>query len=151
MRLSITLAVLGLMLVGLTACPMQPGGGAEGADGGAGMLTTILPLVLLFGVFYFLIIRPQQKKQKHHREMLTNVRRGDQIVTGGGIVGNVMRIDREDNLLVEIAPDVRVKVMRSAISDVIRRPAPIGEDEEEDYEEEEEEAERPEDEGRGKD
>ena len=82
--------------------------------------------------------------------MLTNVRRGDQGVTGGGIVGNVMRIDREDNLLVEIAPDVRVKVMRSSISDVIRRPAPIGEDD--DYEEEEEEeAERPEDEGRGKD
>ncbi|MEE9300093.1 MAG: preprotein translocase subunit YajC [Alphaproteobacteria bacterium] len=151
MRLSITLAVLGLMLVGLTACPMQTGG-VEGADGGAGMLTTILPLVLLFGVFYFLIIRPQQKKAKHHREMLTNVRRGDQIVTGGGIVGNVMRIDREDNLLVEIAPDVRVKVMRSAISDVIRRPAPIGEDEDfEEEEEEEEEAERPEDEGRGKD
>ena len=74
------------------------------------------------------------------------------IVTGGGIVGNVMRIDREDNLLVEIAPDVRVKVMRSAISDVIRRPAPIGEDEDfEEEEEEEEEAERPEDEGRGKD
>ena len=149
MRLSITLAVLGLMLVGLTACPMQTG--VEGADGGAGMLTTILPLVLLFGVFYFLIIRPQQKKAKHHREMLTNVRRGDQIVTGGGIVGNVMRIDREDNLLVEIAPDVRVKVMRSAISDVIRRPAPIGEDEDFEEEEEEEEAERPEDEGRGKD
>ena len=79
--------------------------------------------------------------------MIAEVRRGDQIVTGGGIVGNVVRIDRDNNLQVEIAPDLRVKVMRDTVSEVSARPTPIGgeddpnedEDEDEEYEEEEEE------------
>lgn len=151
-------AAFGLILMGLAAC--QPGGvgGIEG-EGGGSMLTTILPLILIFAVFYFLIIRPQQRKQKAHRQMIAEVRRGDQIVTGGGIVGNVVRIDRDNNLQVEIAPDLRVKVMRDTVSEVLARPTPIGgeddpyedEDEDEEYEEgeyeEEEEEEAEEDKG----
>ena len=89
-------------------------------------------------VFYFLLIRPQQKKQKAHREMLNQVSRGDDVVTNGGIVGHVVKIGRDDNLLVEIAPDVRVRVMRTMISEVIRSPDSDftdEEDEDEDYEE----------------
>jgi preprotein translocase subunit YajC len=94
--------------------------------------------VLIFVVFYFLLIRPQQKKQKKHRAMLSEVHRGDDIVTNGGIVGHVVKVGRDDNLLVEIAPNVRVRVMRTMISEVIRRPDPDfdEEDEEEDFDEE---------------
>ncbi len=129
-------SLLGLVLFGLTACP-QPGAGGEG-EGGLGGIGAILPLVLIFVVFYFLLIRPQQKKQKAHRAMLSDVHRGDDIVTNGGIVGHVVKVGRDDNLLVEIAPNVRVRVMRNMISEVIRRPDPDfdDEDEDEDFEEE---------------
>jgi len=125
-------------LFGLTACPPPGQGGAEGGGGGFGGIEAILPLILIFVVFYFLLIRPQQKKQKKHREMLNQVSRGDDVVTNGGIVGHVVKIGRDDNLLVEIAPDVRVRVMRTMISEVIRRPDPDfddEEDEDEDYDE----------------
>lgn len=132
-------ALLGLVLSTLAACvPPQGGGGAQEGGGAGGMLTTLLPLILIFAVFYFLIIRPQQKKHRTHREMLSQIRRGDQIVTGGGIIGNVVRVDRDDNLQVEIAPSVRVKVLRSSVQDVIHRPTPIAEDEEEEGEQEQE-------------
>ena len=127
--------LLGLALVSLTACP-QPGQGGEG-EGGLGGIGAILPLVLIFVVFYFLLIRPQQKKQKAHRQMLSEVNRGDDVVTNGGIVGHVIKA-RDDNLLVEIAPNVRVRVMRTMISEVIRRPEPDFDDdeaEEDEYEE----------------
>jgi preprotein translocase subunit YajC len=130
-------SLLGLVLVGLTACP-QPGAGGGESEGGLGGIGAILPLVLIFVVFYFLLIRPQQKKQKKHRAMLSEVHRGDDIVTNGGIVGHVVKVGRDDNLLVEIAPNVRVRVMRTMISEVIRRPDPDfdEEDEEEDFDEE---------------
>ena len=125
-------ALLGLVLFGLTACP-QPGAGGEG-DGGLGGIGAILPLVLIFVVFYFLLIRPQQKKQKAHKQMLSEVRRGDDVVTNGGIVGHVIK-SRDENLLVEIAPGVRVRVMRTMISEVIRRPDPDFDEDDEDDEE----------------
>ena len=128
------ISLLTAVLLGLTACPQ--GGGGEGD--GLGGIGAILPLVLIFVVFYFLLIRPQQKKQKARRAMLQEVHRGDDVVTNGGIVGHVVKVGRDDNLLVEIAPNVRVRVMRNMISEVIRRPDPDfdEEDEEEDYEEE---------------
>ena len=130
-------SLLAALLFGLTACP--PGGQGGEGEGGLGGIGAILPLVLIFVVFYFLLIRPQQKKQKAHRAMLQEVHRGDDIVTNGGIVGHVVKVGRDDNLLVEIAPDVRVRVMRTMISEVIRRPDPDfdgDEDEEdEDYDE----------------
>ena len=126
------LGVSAIMLLGLGACmPGQQGAGGEGA-GGSDMLMSILPLVLIFVVFYFLLIRPQQKKQKAHRAMLQQVNRGDDIVTSGGIVANVVRA-RDDQLLVEIAPDVRVRVMRGNVAEVIRR-SEVDFDDEEDFE-----------------
>lgn len=125
---------LGLALIALTACPpMQQGGEAGGGD----MLMSILPLILIFVVFYFLLIRPQQRKQKAHREMLSNVSRGDDIVTNGGLVGNVIKVGRGDSLLVEIAPDVRVRVMRNMISQIMPRHEEFEEEEEEDDDEDE--------------
>lgn len=106
---------------------------AQGAGGGFGGLESLLPLILIFVVFYFLLIRPQQKKQKAHREMLGALRRGDRIVTAGGIIGQIMRVS-DNELTVEIAPDVRVKVMRGLVSDVLARPEPA-EDEEDEEEE----------------
>ena len=115
------IAALSAVLLGLSAC-MPPGGEGGGEGGLGGGMMTILPLVLIFAVFYFLIIRPQQRKSKTHKAMLQSVRRGDQVVTGGGIIGNVTKIDRDDNLHVEIAPGVRVKVTRTSVTDVITRP-----------------------------
>ncbi len=130
-------SLLVALLFGLTACP--PGGQGGEGEGGLVGIGAILPLVLIFVVFYFLLIRPQQKKQKAHRAMLQEVHRGDDIVTNGGIVGHVVKVGRDDNLLVEIAPDVRVRVMRTMISEVIRRPDPDFDDDEdeedEDYDE----------------
>jgi len=85
-----------------------------------------VPLVLIFVVFYFLLIRPQQKKMKEHRAMLEAVRRGDRIVTNGGIVGLVTKAAPDDReLTVEIAENVRVKVMRDMISSVLSKTEPV--------------------------
>ena len=82
---------------------------------------TLLPLVLIFVVFYFLLIRPQQKKVKEHREMLDKLRRGDRVVTNGGIIGKIMKVVNETELDLEIADGVRVRVMRSMISSLYAR------------------------------
>jgi preprotein translocase subunit YajC len=74
-------------------------------------------------VFYFLLIRPQQKRAKEHRDMLGNLRRGDRVVTGGGIVGTVQKV-ADDELTVEIAENVRVKVIRSTVTTVLARTEP---------------------------
>ncbi len=84
--------------------------------GGAGAIVQLLPLVAIFGVFYFILIRPQQKKQKDQRAMLENLVRGDKVVTGGGIVGTVIKADAgKEEMFVEIAPNVRVTVLRSTV------------------------------------
>ncbi len=126
----------------------QPGGApgtgtaAGGQGGGSDILMSILPLVLIFVVFYFLLIRPQQKKQKALKEMLSGVKRGDDIVTTSGMIGRVIKIDRDNNLLVEVAPNVRIKFMRSAVAEIVRRPEPARatgvDEEEEDVEPEDE-------------
>src|SRR5215470_14531430 len=87
-------------------------------------LIQFLPLVLIFVVFYFLLIRPQQKKQKDHRTMLDAVRRGDRIVTGGGIIATVNRVVSPEELEVDIATGVRVRVVRSTVSQVLAKPDP---------------------------
>jgi preprotein translocase subunit YajC len=96
--------------------------------GGSEALMQILPLVLIFVVFYFLLIRPQQKKAKEHKEMLTKLRRGDRVVTGGGIVGTIAKAAEGDEIVVEIAENVRVKVVRGTISAVISRGEPAKDD-----------------------
>jgi preprotein translocase subunit YajC len=92
---------------------------------GGDMFMSLLPLVLVFAIFYFLLIRPQQTKMKQHREMLENLKKGDQVVTAGGIVGKIAKIEASDNqLLVEIAPNVQVKVIRQTVADLLTKPAP---------------------------
>jgi preprotein translocase subunit YajC len=87
-------------------------------------LIQFLPLILIFVVFYFLLIRPQQKKQKDHRSMLDALRRGDRIVTGGGIFATVNRVVSNEEVEVDIAPNVRVRILRSTISNVLAKPDP---------------------------
>ena len=93
---------------------------ALSGGGGMGGLESLLPLVLIFVVFYFLLIRPQQKKQKQHRQMLEALRRGDRVVTAGGIIGTITKAS-ETELTVEITDGVKVKVMRGLISDVLAK------------------------------
>lgn len=100
---------------------------AQGAGGGGlGGMEQLLPLVLIFVVFYFLLIRPQQKKAKLHREMLGNLRRGDRIVTNGGLIGSITRVPNETELIVEIADGVKVRVLRGMIAESLSKsdPAP---------------------------
>lgn len=88
-------------------------------------LAQLLPLILIGVVFYFLLIRPQQKRAKAHREMINAVRRGDTVVTAGGIMGKVTKV-REDNVVqIEIAPDVRVDVVKSTLADVQGKTEPV--------------------------
>lgn len=99
---------------------------AQAAGGGAGGgLEALLPLVLIFVVFYFLLIRPQQKKMKEHKETLGAIRRGDKIVTGGGIIGTVSKVDDDNVLTVEIAKDIKVKVRRELVSTVLAKTNPV--------------------------
>jgi preprotein translocase subunit YajC len=83
-----------------------------------------MPLVLIFVVFYFLLIRPQQKKAKDHRATLAALRRGDRVVTGGGIIGTIVRVDGPEEVTVDIADGVRVRVVRSTITGVVAKPDP---------------------------
>ncbi len=96
----------------------------DAGDGGAGGMIQLLPLVLIFVVFYFLLIRPQQKKMKTHRTMVQALKRGDKVVTGGGLVGTVTKVPEGSEVLVEIADGVRVKVVRHTIQEILTKPAP---------------------------
>ena len=98
---------------------------AAGGAGGVGGLEAMLPLVLIFVVFYFLLIRPQQKKMKAHKAQLSAVRRGDRVVTGGGIIGTVTKVnENDDEIQIEIAPEVKVKVQRALLSTVLSKTEP---------------------------
>ncbi len=94
---------------------------AQAAAGGSGGTSTIFKMGAIFLIFYFLLIRPQQKQRKVHREMLNNVRRGDEVITGGGIIGKVTKVNSETEVTVEIAEDVRVTVARGTITAVINK------------------------------
>jgi preprotein translocase subunit YajC len=99
---------------------------AQAAAEPASIFTSMFPLIAIFGIFYFLLIRPQQKKVKEHKAMLEAVRRGDRIVTNGGIVGLVTKVlDEERALMVEIADDLKVKVMRDMVSTVMSKTEPV--------------------------
>ncbi len=98
---------------------------AQGAEA-QGTFGFLIPMILIFVVFYFLLIRPQQKKQKEHREMLTAIRRGDRIVTGGGITGVVTKVLDDREVQLEIAKGVRVKVQRALIASVMAKTEPAG-------------------------
>ena len=89
-----------------------------------GGATQFLPLVLIFGVFYFLLIRPQQQRAKEMKAMLLALKRGDRVVTGGGILGTVQKVKEGSNEVeVELAPNLRVTVLRDTISSVLKPTA----------------------------
>jgi preprotein translocase subunit YajC len=91
---------------------------AQAAPGVFDMLNSlIVPTMLIIGIMYFLMIRPQQKRLKEHRDMVASIRRGDTVVTSGGIIGKVAKVD-ENELQVEIADGVKIKVVRSTVSEV---------------------------------
>ena len=92
---------------------------AQSAGGGSGFLIQIAPLVLIFAVFYFLLIRPQQKKMKEHRSMVESLSKGDKVVTAGGLLGTISKIEDDRIASVEISENVKVQVVRSTITEVI--------------------------------
>jgi len=100
----------------------QTAGAADGAFGLGGM-AQLLPIVAIFVIFYFLLIRPQQRKAKVHKALLAGVRRGDRVVTGGGILGIVTKVLDEQHVQVEIAEGVRVRVLKGTIADIPSRTA----------------------------
>lgn len=88
-------------------------------------IMAFLPFVLIFGVFYFLILRPQQQKMKKHQNMLANLRRGDRVVTSGGLIGTISKIVSESEVQLELADDIRVRHVRSLITEVLARTDPV--------------------------
>ena len=96
-----------------TAHAQSIGGGA----GPAAPFMQFLPLAAIFVIFYFLLIRPQQKRASDHKTMISNVKRGDTVVTGGGVIGKVVQV-RDDEVEVEIAANTRIKVVKATLADV---------------------------------
>jgi preprotein translocase subunit YajC len=103
---------------------------AQGMFGGSNseMLTSLLPFVLIFVIMYFLILRPQQKRAKQHQDMVKNVRRGDTVITSGGLVGKVTKVVDDDQIEVEIADGVKVRQVKSMVADVRAKGEPVKED-----------------------
>ncbi|MFS4580111.1 preprotein translocase subunit YajC [Phaeobacter sp. C3_T13_0] len=91
-------------------------------DGGA--LAQFLPLILIFAIMYFLLIRPQQKKLKTHQAMVEALRRGDQVVTQGGIIGKVAKVKEDGEIEVEISDGVKIRVIKSTIAQVLNKTEP---------------------------
>jgi preprotein translocase subunit YajC len=100
----------------------QTGSAVGGFD-----IVALLPLVLIFVVFYFLIIRPQQKKMKDHKALVEGLRRGDRVVTSGGIIGTVAKVAGDREVTLEIAEGVRVRAVRGMIAEVMARTEPANE------------------------
>ena len=102
----------------ITPAFAQTSGGFGSSIGG------FLPIILIFGIMYFLMIRPQQKKMKEHKLMVSALRRGDQVVTQGGLIGKVTKVKEEDEVEVEISKDVKVRVIKSTIVNVVSKTEP---------------------------
>jgi preprotein translocase subunit YajC len=103
-------------LVDIVYAMGQSGAAGQGAQGG---FTAFIPLILMFVIFYFLLIRPQQKKTKEHREMINNLRKGDRIITAGGIYGRITGID-DTTVTLEIADKVRIKLARQNVGALLQ-------------------------------
>ena len=98
--------------------------------GGAGapdLLMSILPFILIFVIMYFLIIRPQRQRMKQHQEMVSNLRRGDTVVTSGGLIGKISKVVDESEVQVEISEGVKIRVVRSMITEVRSKTEPVKE------------------------
>lgn len=98
---------------------------AQAAAGAGGSLMSFVPLILIFGIMYFLLIRPQQKKLKEHKAMVDALRKGDQVITQGGVIGKVTRVRENNELEIEIAEGVKIRVIQSTIVSVINKTEPV--------------------------
>jgi preprotein translocase subunit YajC len=98
---------------------------AAGGGGAAAGLIQLMPIILIFIIMYFLMIRPQQRKLREHRDMVAALRRGDQVVTSGGLIGKVVKVKDDNELEVEIAPNVKVRVVRSTVTQVLSKSEPV--------------------------
>ena len=100
---------------------------AQGLGGGGtnDVLMSLVPFVLIFIIMWFLIIRPQQKRVKSHQEMIKNVRRGDTIITSGGIIAKVSKVIDDTEIEAEIADGVRVRIVKGMVSDVRAKGEPV--------------------------
>jgi preprotein translocase subunit YajC len=101
--------------------------GLGGGDS-AGMITSFMPLILIIVIMYFLILRPQQRKVKQHQEMVRALRRGDTVVTNGGLVGKVTKVIDDDHIEVEVSDGVRVRHLRAMVSEVRAKGEPVKDD-----------------------
>ncbi|MEM1064046.1 MAG: preprotein translocase subunit YajC [Pseudomonadota bacterium] len=97
---------------------------AQAAGGAGGAFASFIPLILIFAIMYFLLIRPQQKKLKEHQAMVEALRRGDQIVTQGGVVGKVTKVLEDNKVEVEIAQGVKVQVIKTTVAQVLNKTEP---------------------------
>jgi preprotein translocase subunit YajC len=97
---------------------------AQSAGGAAGAFGSFIPLILIFGIMYFLLIRPQQKKLKDHKAMVEAVRRGDQVITAGGIIAKVAKVKDDGEVEVEIATGVKIRIVKSTITQVLSKTEP---------------------------
>lgn len=101
---------------------------AQGAGGGgADFMLQLMPILLMFVIFYFLLFRPQQQRIKQHREMVANIKRGDTVVTAGGMIGKVTRVKDDAEIEVEIAENTRVRLIRSTVAEVRAKGEPVKE------------------------
>ena len=103
----------------MTSIAYAMAGPAGGGAGGAGGFASFVPLILMFVIFYFLLIRPQQKKAKQHREMVNNLKKGDRIMTNGGLYGRIVSLD-DETISLEVADKVRVKIGRGYVGSLVQ-------------------------------
>jgi preprotein translocase subunit YajC len=96
---------------------------AAGGSAAAG-LGGFIPIILIFAIMYFLMIRPQQKKMKEHKAMVAALRRGDQVITQGGLIGKVTKVKDDNEIEVELAPEVKVRVVKSTVAQVLNKTEP---------------------------
>ncbi len=102
---------------------------ATGTQAAGSLLMTFAPLVLVFIIFYFFLVRPQQKRMQEFQKLVSSLRRGDRVVTTGGIIGTITKVETTSpEVMVEIAEGVRVRVQRGAIAEVLAKTAPVGKD-----------------------
>ncbi len=94
---------------------------ASGSGGFGSTFGSLIPLLLIFAIMYFIIIRPQQKKAKEHKQMVTALKRGDQVLTQGGIIGKITKVKDESEIELEIASNTKVRVMKSTIVNVLNK------------------------------
>lgn len=111
----------------ISAAYAQDAAGSPPGGANTSMIMNFLPIILIFGVFYVLIIRPQQKKMEEQNKMIKALQRGDRIITSGGIHGKIVKVENDDNLIIEIADGVQIKVVRSHVSGLAAKTQPAAE------------------------